>query len=1488
MKRLLFLLMSLLPMLASARPVDINGLWYNLNNENKTAVVVASEDQPYTGALEIPPSVTYSNTTYIVVSIGESAFEECDGLTGISISSNIESIERGAFFGCRWLQMVQIPNGVKSIGYAAFSHCDRLSYVYIPNSVTSIGEYAFDWSTSLQRIDCDILQPFDISNKVFNIPEGVYSVYAQTKLVVPDGTKSAYQSKAGWNLFENIIEASDFGEGGKIGDIFKSDDVYYIIGANNTVSVTSVTSGEAKYSGHIDIPAQVEYNGKTYAVASVGASAFETSSDLLSVTIANGVTSIGRQAFNGCGKMTSITIPASVNQINFSAFNNCNSLTSVYISDLAAWCAINFKDILANPLRTARLFLAGSEVKDLVIPNTVTSISSFAFSGCNSLTTVTIPNSVIRIGDSAFSDCTQLKTVVCEAATPPQLGASVFDTSGTILKLIVPKGKKSAYQSADGWSNFNKIIELGEEDEDALKFDYNGVTYYVDEIQTPQLAQVKKINNSGDIVIPSYAIYGGRSYKVTRFRGTCGNSGMTSISIPNSIEWFTEDAFVGCTSLTAVKISDLSAWCRASFVLSGYGSDTDSYTASNPLHFAHNLYLNNNLVTTLNVPGVTDLPNGAFEGASCLTSISFQSNTKSIGMCCFQGCTGLKELTIPNTMNTIGQRAFSGCEGLQMVTIGSGMTKIGDLAFDGCTQLKTVTCEAATPPQLGASAFGTSSTIYMTLIVPKGKKSAYQSADGWSNFNKIVEVGEVGYQFINNDALYEVTSSTYPYTCKLVNGNFTSNDVMIVSSVYDSKSQRSYQVTAIGELAFSGVKSTMTSVHIPNTIKKIETGAFYASPLLERVYITDLAAYCNMEVGLGMTAIDNYPSYYSHNLYLNNVEITDLVIPNGVTRIHGFINCSNIKTVYIPASVTDISDYTFIGCTGLETITLATSTPPTVYHPSSYDSQAFSSDAYSKVKVMVPQGALDAYRYAGVWSKFTNISEPGGPDYEFTYNGFKYKVLENNPSTSIYTCELIGGNYSSSVTIPTSAYEPNTQRYLEVTSIGTSAFLGYKDVITSVTIPATIKTIKEDAFNGCIVLTRVNITDLSAFCKIIVQDAMTSFDNHPTYYAHHLYLNNVEITDLTIPSDVTEIKLGTFAGCTNFKSVTIPEGVTTIDASAFYGCNSLTSITIGSGVKSIGSGAFEKCTNATDVYCEAEKLRSNANNGEGLYTHPDAFKDSYLQYITLHVPYSSIEAYRSMVPWMNFKDFVALEGTEPPVVQKCATPVVTYSGDRLFFTSDTEGVEFISTVTASDAKNYYDSKINLSQTYMVSVYATKDDYEPSDVVTKEITILGGGGQDSFNQADVNKDGVVNVADHVELSKIIKAAGTNPDPGNDPEPVNPSDDDIETDKITASFTGGAYSSINGRIQSGSKLNVMFWNNSSKNVTLTKMQLNDATTGIEGNNLLTGDVLVAAGQSVSYTITVGALGIYKPVISFTYKYNNTTYQAIGEWVEYHIDF
>lgn len=113
------------------------------------------------------------------------------------------------------------------------------------------------------------------------------------------------------------------------------------------------------------------------------------------------------------------------------------------------------------------------------------------------------------------------------------------------------------------------------------------------------------------------------------------------------------------------------------------------------------------------------------------------------------------------------------------------------------------------------------------------------------------------------------------------------------------------------------------------------------------------------------------------------------------------------------------------------------------------------------------------------------------------------------------------------------------------------------------------------------------------------------------------------------------------------------------------------------------------------------------------------------------------------------------------------------------------------------------------------------------------------------------------------------------------PTDHSQDHLVTDKVKASFLGGAYSSINGKIQSGSQLNVRFSNGSSEAVTLTKIQLGDAATGSEGNNMLSSEVEVAAGEAKGYTVTVGYGGITTPVIRFTYRYNNKDYVAEATW-------
>ena len=220
---------------------------------------------------------------------------------------------------------------------------------------------------------------------------------------------------------------------------FYVDGIYYNMTSDATVGVTfrgsSYSSYSDEYSGEIIIPSTVTYSGKEYSVTSIEDNAFYESrgltsitignsveriwarafyccTSLTSVTIPNSVTIIGDYAFYYCKSLTSVTIGNSVKSIGEHAFSDCTSLKSVHISDIAAWCNIEFDDDFSNPLYyTSHLYLNGEEVKDLVIPDGVTSIGNYAFYRCSGLTSVTIPNSVESIGDYAFYCCSGLTSI---------------------------------------------------------------------------------------------------------------------------------------------------------------------------------------------------------------------------------------------------------------------------------------------------------------------------------------------------------------------------------------------------------------------------------------------------------------------------------------------------------------------------------------------------------------------------------------------------------------------------------------------------------------------------------------------------------------------------------------------------------------------------------------------------------------------------------------------------------------------------------------------------------------------------------------------------------------------------------------------------------------------------------------------------------------------------------------------------------------------
>lgn len=194
--------------------------------------------------------------------------------------------------------------------------------------------------------------------------------------------------------------------------------------------------------------------------------------------------------------------------------------------------------------------------------------------------------------------------------------------------------------------------------------------------------------------------------------------------------------------------------------------------------------------------------------------------------------------------------------------------------------------------------------------------------------------------------------------------------------------------------------------------------------------------------------------------------------------------------------------------------------------------------------------------------------------------------------------------------------------------------------------------------------------------------------------------------------------------------------MTSIGSSAFYGCTSLSSITVGDKVSIIYDHAFANCQNLSDIYCLAENVPS---------TDASVFDGSYVENATLHVPTSVLNAYKTATPWSGFGEFVSISGEEMP---KCATPTISYEGGKIKFSCETEGVEYVSEVSSVDAGNNNTDEVDITGKITVKVYATKSGYVNSDTATAVIEVPG------ELKGDLNNDGTVNVADHVELTKII--------------------------------------------------------------------------------------------------------------------------------------
>ncbi|MFR2943717.1 MAG: leucine-rich repeat protein [Lachnospiraceae bacterium] len=481
-------------------------------------------------------------------------------------------------------------------------------------------------------------------------PTEIIAKDCDSKLEIPNPERAGYDF-IGWDkTIPDTMPAENLTRTAQWNAIFRLSE--------NGDTITRLTDyGKKKYT-EIAIPAEID----GVKITSIGSFAFSGCRGLTSVTIPDSVTTIGACAFRDCSGLTSVTIPDSVTSIRYSAFENCSGLTSVMIPD--------------SVLSIGNSAFGGcSGLTSVTIGNSVTSIGEFAFEDCSGLISVVIPDSVTFINAFAFSGCSGLTGVYItdiekwckilfenDVANPLYYAHNLYLNNKLVTDFVIPDSITSigAYAFI-GCSGFTSVtIPDGVTSIGASAFSgCSGLaSVYITDIE-----KWCKISFKNDVSNPLY--YAHNLY--------LNNKLVTDFVIPDSITSISAYAFIGCSALKGVYITDLEKWCEFSF---------GDYS-SNPLFYAHNLYLNNQLVTNLVIPeSVTSIGAYTFTGCSGFTSVTIPDGVTSIKDYAFAYCSGITNITIPDGVTSIGYRAFYNCSGLTKIYYKGSESEWGTISID--------------------------------------------------------------------------------------------------------------------------------------------------------------------------------------------------------------------------------------------------------------------------------------------------------------------------------------------------------------------------------------------------------------------------------------------------------------------------------------------------------------------------------------------------------------------------------------------------------------------------------------------------------------------------------------------------------------------------------------------------------------------------------------------------------------------------------------
>lgn len=697
-------------------------------------------------------------------------------------------------------------------------------------------------------------------------------------------------------------DKGDKGEPGESGstEVAYSQDLSYVISEDKTYySVRGIGLCSDR-----DVIIPEEYRG--LPVKEISEGAFRDCVDLTSIIIPDSVTTVGRYAFRGCTSLRSAKIGAGVKLLEYGTAMDCDNLAEIIVAENNTEYKSIDGNLYTKDGKTLLQYAVGKTETEFVIPDGVTTLIYGSFHYADNLNTVVIPDSVTTIDAYAFYHCENLTSVVVPASIT-SMGSSAFYYCNSLTAYCEAESLPSGWSSNWKSSNYGTPVVWNCKNNDVADDGYiytvlDGVRYALKDgaamvtIQPINLTDVK-LQETIDYKDTEYSVTSIREYAFNhcenlafneygncRYLGTDGNpyfalmqttnttlssytiheqtkiiscsafsscSNMTSIAIPASVITIGKYAFSSAYNLNDVYITDIEAWCNISF------ENADA----NPFCHASNLYLNQELVTELVIPGTV----------------------KEVKRDAFYSCDSLRSVIFLDGVTTVEESAFGSCDNLTNVTLCESITSIHAYSFGEYNNIFNW--------DEGASYLGTEDNPYFALIKTRQfsgdihedtKIIACEAVYGAREVfipAGITHIGEDAFANANN--LHLVAIDDLAAWCNISFANYNANPLCWGADLW----------LLDGEM--------VTDLVIPETVTELKAFAFDNCASLTSVVIHD-----------NVTAI-GFSAFWSCE------NIASVVIGSGVTTIEAmaFEYCENLTSVYYKGTA---SEWENIEITALE------------------------------------------------------------------------------------------------------------------------------------------------------------------------------------------------------------------------------------------------------------------------------------------------------------------------------------------------------------------------------------------------------------------------------------------------------------------------------------------------------------------------------------------------------------------------------------------